>query len=160
MGKVNLFLSVFAGHCNSRSDLRLQEDENEDKKSRNAGCKHQPYGKRFVLPKGIDKPASFGRIRHRQAFRNNQFLHIRSKMLSVQDIWGLLSVQVCLLNNMEALKEKANLSVGIFDIIVRNNHEENCNGNSKVAKQAPDLKKRGKIQNSWLLNPLDLIINH
>lgn len=137
-----------AGHCNSRSDLRLQEDKNEDKHSRNAGCKHQPYGERFVLPKGIDNPASFGRIRHRQAFRNNQFLHIRSKMLSVQHIRGLLSVQVCFLHNKEALKEKANLSVGIFNVIVCNNHEENCNGNSKVANQAPDLTKRGKIQNS------------
>lgn len=36
---------------------------------------------------------------------------------------------------------ETNLSVGVLNVVVRHNHEENGNRYAKVTKQAPDLMK-------------------
>lgn len=58
----------------SRCDLRLQEDEDENQKGWYAGCKHQPDGEGLVFSERVDQPASFGWVGDHQAFGNDQFL--------------------------------------------------------------------------------------
>lgn len=54
----------------SRCDLRLQKDQNEDEQGRDTACNHHPHWERLVLSKRVDKPASFGWIGHHQTFGN------------------------------------------------------------------------------------------
>lgn len=55
----------------SRCDLRLQKDQNEDEQARDTACKHHPYRERLVLSERVDNPASFLWVRHRQTFGNH-----------------------------------------------------------------------------------------
>lgn len=46
--------SVCNDVVDSRCDLRLQKDQNEDKQGRDTACKHHPHWERFMLSKRVD----------------------------------------------------------------------------------------------------------
>lgn len=61
--------------CNSRGDLRLHEDEDENQQSGQTAGEHHPDGEFTVCAERTDDPATFLGTRHRETSRNTQFLH-------------------------------------------------------------------------------------
>lgn len=60
--------------CDSRGDLSLHEDEDENQQSGKTAGKHHPDGEVTLRTQWTDYPATFVRIRHRETIRNTQFL--------------------------------------------------------------------------------------
>lgn len=69
--EVDNSVKLLLRYNDSRCDLRLQKDQNEDEQGWDTTCKHKPHRESLVLSEGIDKPASFGRVGHHQTFWNH-----------------------------------------------------------------------------------------
>lgn len=92
---------------NSRGDLSLHEDEDENQQSGETAGKHHPDGEFTVWTQGTDDPATFGGTRNRETSGNTQFLaedgdrnECDSKMMIV-----------CILNLWKTWRQSSNIYV-------------------------------------------------
>lgn len=103
--------------CHSRSDLGLQEDEDEDEQRRYTAGSHHPDREILLFSHRVDEPASGFGVGHLNTFWHNQFL--KGNEIS-SEIWiqDLHADSLCILRSNECgWRSKSRITTDFFGLL-------------------------------------------